>query len=121
MTEFTEAPPTSDYSRSARQHVLDEAAVAVLSDRNADYGNPEDNFNDIARLWDAYWQARKPGPFTRVDVSVMMVLTKIGRLVTSPCKADHWVDIAGYASCGYAAALADAADLGRGDNPTVVD
>lgn len=107
---MTETP-----SYSSRKLVLDEAALAVLSDRNADYGDPEDNFADIAALWTEYVRMQTPHhlrdmvePFSRTDVAVMMVLTKIARAVTSPCKADHWVDIAGYAACGLASALADA-------------
>ena len=82
-----------------RQRVLALALDAVTRDRNADYGEPEDNFADIARLWNAY---KGPGiPFSPTDVAVLMILVKIARISTSPMKEDHWVDIAGYAACGY--------------------
>lgn len=87
-----------------RRAVLLEAEEAVCSDRNADYGDPEDNFLDIAQLWTAY----KNVPFTRADVAVFMTLVKIARMKTSPKVKDHYVDIAGYAACGYPSALADA-------------
>ena len=86
-----------------RRAVLLEAEEAVCSDRNKDYGDPEDNFDDIASLWSAYMRS----PFTRADVAVMMMLVKVARMKTSPALKDHWVDIAGYAACGYPSALAD--------------
>ena len=92
-------------SKQTRKDILDKAAEAVSTDRNADYGEPEDNFDDIARLWTAWYGQ----PFLRVDVSVMMILVKLARLQTSPTKLDHWVDIAGYAACGSDSALADKA------------
>lgn len=89
----------------ARAHVLLSAAGCVLSDRNADYGEPEDNFEFIAALTDAYLhyrrQARGDSPLQGWDVANLAMLTKIARSVRSPEKADHWIDIAGYAACGY--------------------
>lgn len=83
--------------------VLLTAEEAVCNDRNADYGDPEDNFDDIAKLWSAY----KGTTFNRSDVAVLMMLVKIARMKTSPTVADHWIDIAGYAACGFPSALAD--------------
>jgi hypothetical protein len=40
-------------STDPRAVVLDEARQCVLSDRNAAYGQPEDNFANIAALWNA--------------------------------------------------------------------
>lgn len=90
-------------SEEKRRTVLLEAEEAVCNDRNAEYGDPEDNFEDIARLWSAYMRS----PFTRSDVAVFMMLVKVARMKTSPALLDHWVDIAGYAACGYPSALAD--------------
>ena len=90
-------------SEQNRRTVLLEAEEAVCSDRNKDYGDPEDNFEDIAKLWTAY----KNVPLTRTDVSVLMMLVKVARMKTSPALKDHWVDIAGYAACGYPSSLKD--------------
>ena len=79
-----------------RQQLLDEAKKIIGSDRNLDYGRPENNFAVIAALWTAY----KDVEFDAHDVAVMMVLLKVARIKTSPGKTDHWVDIAGYAGCG---------------------
>ena len=81
---------------AVRQEILAEAALIVATDRNTDYGDPEDNFLQIAALWEAYTATS----FTATDVAVMMILMKVARVTTSPGKRDHWVDIAGYAACG---------------------
>lgn len=88
-------------SEEQRRTILLEAEEAVCSDRNKHYGDPEDNFEDIAKLWTAY----KNVTFTRGDVAVFMMLVKIARMKTSPDLKDHWVDIAGYAACGWPATL----------------
>ena len=80
-----------------RELMLDEAATLVSHDRNDDYGDPGDNFSDIAQMWSAY----KGITFTAHDVAARMVLTKVARLKSSPGKDDNWVDIAGYAAVGY--------------------
>lgn len=81
---------------SGRKEVLEEALRIVMSDRNTDYGTPEQNFGDIASLWSWY----RGVAFDPHDVAVMLILLKIARIRTSPGKLDHWVDIAGYAACG---------------------
>lgn len=80
-----------------RELMLDEAATLVSHDRNDDYGDPGDNFSDIAQMWSAYKGIR----FSAHDVAAMMVLIKIARIRSSPGKDDNWVDIAGYAAVGY--------------------
>jgi hypothetical protein len=83
-----------------RESVLDEAKKCVLHDRNSTYGKPEDNFNRIAILWDAYDKIRKPGPETPTDVAIKMTLMKIARLAHNPTHKDSWVDGIGYLACG---------------------
>ena len=83
-----------------REHVLDEAKKCVLKDRNSTYGKPEDNFRQIAELWEAYDEIRKPGPETPTDVAIKMTLMKIARLAHNPTHKDSWIDLIGYAACG---------------------
>lgn len=78
-----------------RTQILTEAARIVANDRNQDYGTPEQNFERIAALWEAYTGYA----FEPHDVGVMMILLKVARIKTSPGKSDHYVDIAGYAAC----------------------
>jgi hypothetical protein len=93
-------PPT------ARQQILDEASDLTHQSRNTAYGAPEDNFRNIANLWNAYFAARAPGfivseknSITSGDVAIMMILMKTARLATTPNHHDSCVDIAGYAAC----------------------
>ena len=87
---------------TGRQQILDNAATAVLSDRNKAYGNPEDNFRNIAEIWN-WWFTNKPrtanGMFTVQDVAYMMILMKMARLKTNPGHKDSIIDAAGYAAC----------------------
>lgn len=86
-----------------RKGILEAASKAVhAQDAEHDYGKPEDNFATIAELWNAYLEAVCDDPdiyLSSRDVAAMMVLLKVARVATSE-KADHWVDIAGYAACG---------------------
>lgn len=94
-------------SRDLRGKVLREADQAINSDRNAAYGDPEDNFSDIATLWNSYMETNKGVSiplFTALDVAMFMILLKIARVKTSPTNHDHYVDIAGYAGCALPAA-----------------
>lgn len=79
-----------------RDEILREAERIVMQDRNVDYDTPERNFERIAQMWAAY----KGVEFAPHDVAVMQAMVKIARVSSSPGKADHWVDIAGYAACG---------------------
>lgn len=80
-----------------RKEILVEAEKCVCSDRNLQYGEPEDNFNTIAKLWSAYLDT----DIGAEDVAIMMCLFKIARLTGSCYKSkDSWVDLIGYAACG---------------------
>lgn len=82
--------------KTERTKLLDEANEIVNKDRNSTYGDPEDNFKDIAALWAAY----KGVEFSTMDVVVMNILIKVARLKKTPGYRDGLVDIAGYAACG---------------------
>lgn len=88
-----------------REQTLAEALECVTKDRNADYDIPERNFKVIADLITTYINARCGMNYPEIqimphDVAVMLMLVKVARVVTSPDKHDHWIDIAGYAACG---------------------
>lgn len=78
-----------------RGYFLAEAERIVTGEREQYYGSPEDNFDVIARLWEAY----KGIPFSPVDVAMMMILLKLARIRSGPGTPDSFVDIAGYAAC----------------------
>ena len=81
---------------SIREEMLEVASQIISTDRNVDYGEPAKNFEQIAVMWTAYFGA----VFQPHDVAAMMALLKVARISTSPEKADHWIDLAGYAACG---------------------
>jgi hypothetical protein len=92
-----------------RARVLVEAASCVLMHRQKAYGRPEDNFENIARLWNAYLRAKATkeigndywvDELRNVDVAIFEILVKVARLAETSDHFDSWVDIAGYAACG---------------------
>ena len=89
-----------------RFDILDTAGEIVGGHRVTDYGEPEDNFGVIARLWSSYLGI----DISEVDVS-MMVLFKAGRIKSGTATEDSFVDICGYAACG-----GEIAERSRKDN-----
>lgn len=98
-----------------KQELLEEAFKIVTGPRQDLYGKPSQNFIDTANMVDAYLVAR--GVITAEgkgidphDVAVIMICLKLARIATSPHEKDHWVDIAGYAACGWEAATEEGAE-----------
>lgn len=90
-----------------RSVILQEAATVINGDRDVDYGDPIDDFSVTAKMWEAYLRRIMETRNLDVvmidphDVAVLMMLVKVSRLTQSPEKRDHWLDIAGYAGCGW--------------------
>lgn len=82
---------------TTRKEILKQATDAVCTDREGQYGSPEDNFRRIADLWTTYCGGY---PFEPKDVAMMMSLLKIARIATGKHKDDNYIDLAGYAACG---------------------
>jgi hypothetical protein len=81
--------------------ILEDAINVTSGARRRDYDSPTPNHERIARLWNAYIRCRNAdidAPLTPLDVSHMMILLKIARVVFTPTR-DSYVDIAGYAQC----------------------
>lgn len=89
-------------SETPRGELLLEARELITGDRNQTYGSPTQNFQNTADLLNIQFRHKlKPGKlFTPTDVAVMMMQLKLARLVAQP-KRDNFVDIAGYAACGW--------------------
>ena len=83
-----------------------EQAIKAVGDRGLNYGKPEDNFDRIARLWNAHLIntgiVRDPSEalLSAADVAMMCALLKVARLQHTPDHMDSWIDLAGYAACG---------------------
>lgn len=84
-----------------RQLLLQQASDITSNDRNKAYGNPEDNFRNIAAYWMKYLTQSTDLDIviTPQDVAHMMILMKMARLATNPSHYDSLLDIAGYAAC----------------------
>lgn len=80
-----------------RKEILAEAEKCVCSDRNVQYGEPEDNFNTIAEFWSTFLDIHITAP----QVAAMMILMKTARIKASQGRdKDSWIDAAGYSACG---------------------
>lgn len=80
-----------------RKELLEEAAKITNGERQDHYGTPENNFDRIAKMWNAYTGVTN---FKAHDVAAMMILLKVARISSDPQHLDSWIDTAGYASCG---------------------
>jgi hypothetical protein len=81
-----------------RVEALREAARIISGDRNKSYGGPEENFTRTAQIWSVILGI----PLSNEQVAMMMVGLKMARFAHgSGFQPDTWIDIAGYAGCGY--------------------
>lgn len=97
MTSGNEETTTSE-STTLRVEALREAARIISGERNKQYGGPEENFERIAKIWEIIFGI----PVSNEDVAMAMVAVKVARYASkSGYQPDTWVDIAGYAACGY--------------------
>ena len=79
--------------------VLTEAFKLVSTDRAAVHGEPKENHENIARLWDAY--LHDIDHVTAHDVANMMELLKVARRKSGTINIDDYIDGAGYAAIAY--------------------
>jgi hypothetical protein len=80
-----------------RTECLETAERLVNHDRNSAYDEPSADFRKTAAAWSIY----KGVEFDMHDVAAMMILLKLSRISHDPTNADSWIDVAGYAACGY--------------------
>ncbi len=90
-------------SAAIRAATLDLARQAVLCDRAATHGAPEDTFGLLAALW----SARLGISLSPAQVAILLIDLKTARAWGNPGHADNWVDMAGYAACGAGLGGAD--------------
>jgi hypothetical protein len=92
---------------SHRENLLAKASKIVAGDRQDDYGDPSDNYKTVAAMWSVYLEKTRKHrdtdcpPVLPHDVAIMMVLLKTVRIAHQGGHADSWVDLAGYAACGW--------------------
>ena len=83
--------------------MLKATEICVCGQREHEYGSPENNFADIAKLWSIF----KGVEFTAHDIGIMMALLKIARIKDGQIKDDNYVDGAGYLACACEIATKD--------------
>jgi uncharacterized protein DUF6378 len=90
--------------RPPRVTLLNEAAQLITGDRNKSYGSPTQNFQNTADLWNVQFAhlLRDGAKFEAAHVSQAMMQLKLARMIAQP-KRDNYLDIAGYAACGWEA------------------
>ncbi len=79
--------------------ILQQAHENIYGDREGTGGNPAYTLETIAEYWRVYLE-RKHSVLVALlpdDISTMMILLKIARLMRRPGHRDSLVDIAGYA------------------------
>jgi len=95
--------------QSPRAAILSEATELVTGDRNAQYGPPTQDFSRSAAALNAYGYRGPEGRQLQAhDIAILITAVKISRLMWLPGKRDSWVDVAGYAACGYECAVEEA-------------
>lgn len=93
---------------SHRTSMLREAESLVTGDRNNQYGPPHQDFQRTADILSALGFRFEDGhggvrALKAHDVALTLAAVKMSRLAWTPGKRDSWVDLAGYAACGYEA------------------
>ena len=97
---------------SPRESALTEAKKLITGDRNNQYGPPTQDFNRTARMANAFGfavvdEAGNVNPVQAHHVALFVMFVKLSRLAWTPQKRDSWVDIAGYAGCGFECAVTE--------------
>jgi hypothetical protein len=92
--------------------LLDDAKGDVSSNRMNVYGSPQQNYERIATLWNAYFigLGEDAALVSEKDVAVCMILVKIARIMQTPSHYDTWKDIAGYGAVGWVTAITEELD-----------
>jgi hypothetical protein len=80
-------------SRQRAAELLKEAAELINGERAKTYGEPQQSFENIARLWSAYLDR----PISVYDVGMLMILLKVSR-GRNNFHRDNPIDICGYSS-----------------------
>ncbi len=83
-------------SEASPEDVLTEALRLTGGDRMNAYGPPDQDFKRTAAMWSAILSCEVDAK----DVALCMIAIKLSR-ATWMSKRDNWVDIAGYARCGW--------------------
>lgn len=102
---MTDNAPTPE-----RALILAEAERLICGERNAQYGDPLQDFRRTAAIWSALFGRH----FYPHEVAMAMAALKLSRLCWSPGKWDSWVDAAGYSALGWECVVGEEKEVDRG-------
>jgi hypothetical protein len=94
----------------ACMEILEQVKKIVGGPRREAYGEPEDGYQCIAGMWNAWLAQRekqRPGPLEPADVIAMMEMIKLARLAVTIDHTDSWRDLIGYGALGGRVSKAD--------------
>lgn len=103
-------------SAEARMHLLKVAMETVAHSRSDIYGPPDRDFANIAAMWSVILETK----VNAGDVAKCMIALKLSRLMHTPGHMDSWLDIAGYAACGFEVTNTDSTNAAAVDSPEAV-
>jgi hypothetical protein len=107
MTKATEdADILACASLPLRASLLQEAASLTLGERNRTYGDPVENMQHIADIFNA-WTGRD---ITAREVAQLHTATKMARSQTTPDHRDSYVDSMAYRGVEFECAVAKAGE-----------
>jgi hypothetical protein len=87
-----------------RVALLEEAARLTGTERRAVYGEPVENHEHIARIFNAITGR----DLTAAEIATVHMATKLARMIASPDHRDSHVDLMAYAGIRYECILAEA-------------
>lgn len=95
-------PQSPIETQSDDEDILAIAYRITRGDRQSSYGPPNQDFRRTAEMWTALFKDNlKDGKvFEPFHVAQFMILIKMSRQLHQR-KADNWIDVAGYARCGW--------------------
>lgn len=86
---------------SEREQLLAEVTRLITQDRNNAYGPPDQDFIRTANILNALGFTHYELPIEGHHIAMVLAAVKLSRLAWGPQKRDSWVDLAGYAACGW--------------------
>ena len=85
-------------SLRTREDFLQEAIEVTMDIRNRTYGEPGDNFKNIAAFLNILFGPKLKEALTFQDAAMFPIVLKLARYMSTPSHKDNLVDIAGYAA-----------------------
>lgn len=101
---------SGDERYTRREEILHGATLAVLQERNNTYGPPTQDFDRTAQILNALGlrivdSTGQASPISSHHVAIIQIAVKLSRLTWNPTHRDSWIDVAGYAACGFECAM----------------